>query len=77
MTGDERGIWVKMVLDGGIRISGFASGADSPNDFWTVFKTQLVRLSDVRVSRPGKKPIPYPTLYVNRDKIVLVDATQD
>lgn len=71
---DNRGIWVKLVLDGGIRVTAFAPGADSPNDFWTVFKTQLVRLHDVEVVHPRKKAQSYPVLYVNRDKIVLVDA---
>ena len=71
---DGNGIWVKLILDDGSMVTGFADGADSPNDFWTIFKTQLVRLRDVRETRPRKKPREYPALYVNRDKIVLVDS---
>ena len=71
---DETGIWVKLILDDGTVVTGFAAGADSPNDFWTTFKTQLVRLNDVHVTRPQHDTRDYPTLHVNRDKIVLVDT---
>ncbi|MFN0006709.1 MAG: hypothetical protein ACKVXR_02285 [Planctomycetota bacterium] len=71
---EEKGIWVRLVLEDQTRVTGFAPGAESPNDFWTVFRTQLVRLHQVEVQRPGKKARPFEVIYVNRDKIVLVDA---
>ncbi|MCG3135636.1 MAG: hypothetical protein HMLKMBBP_03357 [Planctomycetes bacterium] len=73
---DQKGIWVRITLDNGARMTGFATGADSPNDFWIVFKTQLVKLAEARVEWPGKKPKDYPVLYVNRDRICLVDAVE-
>lgn len=75
-TTSEPGIWVSLALDTGGTITGFAPGADSPNDFWTVFRTQLVRLEQaVEVRRDGAKR-KFDTIYVNRDRIVLVDVAQ-
>lgn len=76
MTGDT-GIWVRLTLDNGARLTGYASGADSPNDFWIIFKTQLVKLTEARVEWPQQKPKEYPVLYVNRDRICLVDAATE
>jgi hypothetical protein len=76
-TTDEPGIWVRLTLDTGGSMTGFAPGADSPNDFWNVFKTQLVRLEDaVHVRRDGTRRR-YDTIYVNRERIVLVDVATD
>jgi hypothetical protein len=73
---DEPGIWVRIELDGGSTITGFAPGAESPNDFWSVFKTQLVRLEHARERTRGGKRRIYATIYVNRDRIVLVDVAE-
>lgn len=72
--GSEKGVWVRLTLDTGASILGWAPGADSPNDFWTVFKTQLVRIEQVRETPPKGRTRDYPFLYVNRDRIVLVDV---
>ena len=73
----EPGIWVRMWLDTGSTLTGFAPGADSPNDFWTVFKTQLVRLEDAVEVRRDRSKRQFSTIYVNRDRIVLVDVAAD
>ena len=73
-TSEEPGIWVRIELDTGATLTGFASGADSPNDFWSVFKTQLIRLEDAWETARGGTRRSYPTIYVNRDRIVLVDV---
>ncbi|MCE9637543.1 MAG: hypothetical protein K8T90_17725 [Planctomycetes bacterium] len=75
-TTDEAGIWVRLELDNGATLTGFASGADSPNDFWSVFKTQLIRLEEAWETAPGGTRRNYPTIYVNRDRIVLVDVVE-
>jgi hypothetical protein len=76
-TTGEPGIWVRIELDTGAMITGFAPGAESPNDFWTVFKTQLVRLDEVREIPRGGTRRDFPTLYVNRDRIVVVDVESE
>lgn len=76
-TKDEPGIWVRITLDTGGAVTGFAPGADSPNDFWSVFKTQLVRLGDAIEIRADGSRRRYDTIYVNRDRIVLVDVATD
>jgi len=72
----QPGIWVRISLDTRATLTGFAPGADSPNDFWTLFKTQLVRLHDVIELRPDGVKRRYDMLYVNRDRIVLVDVAE-
>lgn len=73
-TTREPGIWVRLTLDTASSLTGFAPGADSPNDFWSVFKTQLVRLEQVVEIRKDGAKRQYGTIYVNRDRIVLVDV---
>lgn len=76
-TTQEPGIWVRITFDGGGSLTGFAPGADSPNDFWSVFKTQLVRLEDAVHVRPDGSRRRYDTIYANRERILLVDVAQD
>jgi hypothetical protein len=73
-TSGEIGIWVRLSLDTGDVLTGFAPGADSPNDFWSVFKTQLVRLEQAVELRSDHAKRRFDTIYVNRDRIVLVDV---
>ena len=70
------GIWVRIELDSGATITGFAPGAESPNDFWTVFKTQLVRIEEARETRRRGGRRDYPALYVNRYRIVVIDVAE-
>jgi hypothetical protein len=74
---DEPGVWVRLTLDIGGSMTGFAPGADSPNDFWTVFKTQLVRLEHAIHVRSDGTRRRYDTIYVNRDRILLADVATD
>lgn len=74
MSGSDEGIWVRLTLAGEAVINGFAVGAESPNDFWAKFRTQLVRLTSVQVKRPNGDLRQHATLYVNRDSIVLVEV---
>ena len=69
MYESDEGIWVRLTLSNGVEITGFATGAERPNDFWTKFRTQLVRLDKVNSGRPTGEE----TRYVNRDHIVVVD----
>lgn len=75
-TSGEVGIWVRLSLDTGDVLTGFAPGADSPNDFWSVFKTQLIRLEQAVEVRRDRSKRRYETIYVNRDRIVLVDVAE-
>ena len=77
MSGDGEGIWVRLTLTGDAVINGFAAGAESPNDFWTTFKTQLVRLTSVQVKRADGDVRQHSSLYVNRDSIVLAEVDAD
>ncbi|MGH7162019.1 MAG: hypothetical protein ACREID_00940 [Planctomycetota bacterium] len=74
MAVSESGIWVRFVLEGGVEISGFVVAADSPNDFWVTFKTQLVRVEHVRERLPSGKEVRHDTVYVNRDRILTVET---
>ena len=71
LAGD--GIWVCLTMEDRTRVTGFASGAESPNDFWSKFRTQLVRLDDAHMTGPDGAREDRPTLYVNRDRILIVE----
>ena len=67
------GIWVRLTMVDGSCVRGYAAGADSPNDFWSKFRTQMVRLEEAE--RVGEGPeLDGPTVYVNRDRIVLAEV---
>ncbi len=70
----DDGIFVSIHMADGTTVTGFAAGADSPNDFWTKFRTQLVRVEGAEVLAPGADHggRRIATLYVNRDQIALV-----
>ena len=71
-SGAGEGIWVRLTLVDGSVLRGFATGADSPNDFWSKFRTQMVRLEEAQ--RPGTNaPAEASTIYVNRDLIVVAE----
>jgi hypothetical protein len=70
---EEEGIWVKVTLDDRSQITGFAIGAESPNDFWSKFRTQLVRLDSCRRVGDHSDLAEGETLYINRDHILLVE----
>ncbi len=74
MNGDEMGIWVRTTLMDGVEVTGFASGAESPNDFWSKFRTQMVRLTHAREVPPRGEVREHETIYVNRDQIGLVEV---
>jgi len=69
----DDGIWVKITLDDRSQITGFAAGAESPNDFWSKFRTQLVRLDRCRRVGDHSEASDADTLYINRDHILLVE----
>jgi len=69
----DDGIWVKITLDDRSQITGFAAGAESPNDFWSKFRTQLVRLDQCRRVGDHSEAPDGDTLYINRDHILLVE----
>jgi len=57
----------------GTQVRGYATGADSPNDFWSKFRTQMVRLEEAQ--RIGlDEPDTASTIYVNRDCIALAEV---
>lgn len=66
------GIWVRLTMVDGSCVRGYAAGADSPNDFWSKFRTQMVRLEDVE--HEGVDPPLGGTIYVNRDRIVMAEV---
>lgn len=70
------GIWVRIVLDTGAEISGFVARAESPNDFWITFKTQLVRLERATETGADGRTNTHESLHVNRDRIVFVKVLE-
>jgi hypothetical protein len=64
------GIWVRLVVEGDTVITGFVSGAESPNDFWVTFKSQLIRMERVTEELRNGTKLSHDRLYVNRDYIV-------
>jgi len=69
------GIWVRLTMEDRSEVTGFASGADSPNDFWSKFRTQLVRLDEAQFVAGGESAPGPKTLYVNRDRILVIEVT--
>lgn len=65
------GIHVRLVIEGDTVLTGFVSGADSPNDFWVTFKSQLIRMERVTEELKNGTKLNHPRLYVNRDYIML------
>jgi hypothetical protein len=65
------GIWVRLVVEGDTVITGFVPGAESPNDFWVTFKSQLIRLERVTEELRNGTKLTHDRLYVNRDYVVL------
>ncbi len=72
MALEGEGIWVRLTMADGSRIRGWATGAESPNDFWSKFRTQLIRLEHVRHDGEDEEAV----VYVNRDSIVLAEVEQ-
>ena len=67
------GIWVHLTMVDGSHVRGYAAGADSPNDFWSKFRTQMVRLEEAQ--RVGiDDPESATTIYVNRASIALAEV---
>ncbi len=70
---NEDGIWVRLTLNDGSIVAGFAPGADTPNDFWVKFRTQLVQLTDVTRTEAQGESSHVARLYVNRAAISVVE----
>jgi hypothetical protein len=66
----EDGIWVRLVVEGDTVINGFVPGAESPNDFWVTFKSQLIRMERVTEELKNGTKLTHDRLYVNRDYII-------
>ena len=71
---DGTGIWVRLTMTSGVEVVGRAVGADSPNDFWTLFKTHMVRLEPASSRMPGGEQREYGVLHVNRETIELAET---
>jgi hypothetical protein len=67
----DAGIWVRLVIEGDTVVTGFVPGAESPNDFWVTFKSQLIRMERVIEEPKGGAKISHDRLYVNRDYVIL------
>ena len=64
------GIWVRLVIEGDAVVTGFVPGAESPNDFWVTFKSQLIRIERVTEELKNGTKLTHERLYVNRDYIL-------
>jgi len=71
---EEPGIWVRLIIDGNVEVTGRVDRADSPNDFWVTFTTQLVRVEQARELLPNGQQYLHDVLYVNRDRILLASV---
>lgn len=71
---EETGIWVRLVIDGNVEVTGYVERADSPNDFWVTFTTQFVRVDGARELLPNGQKYVHDVLYVNRDRIRLASV---
>ncbi len=67
----DNGIWVRLVIEGDAVLTGFVPGAESPNDFWVTFKSQLIRMERVTEELKNGTKLTHDRLYVNRDYIIL------
>jgi len=66
----DAGIWVRLVIEGDTVLTGFVPGAESPNDFWVTFKSQLIRIERVTEELRNGTKQSHGRLYVNRDYII-------
>jgi hypothetical protein len=73
----ESGIWVRLVIEGDTLVTGFVPGADSPNDFWVTFKSQLIRMERATEERKSGTKLTHDRLYVNRDQIILASIVSE
>jgi len=64
------GIRVRLVIEGETVLTGFVPGAESPNDFWVTFKSQLIRMERVTEELKNGTKLTHDRLYVNRDYII-------
>jgi len=67
----EQGIWLRLVVPGNTEITGFVVGADSPNDFFTTFKTHFVRVEQAVETQPSGRQYRHDLLHVARDSVVI------
>jgi len=65
------GIWVRLLIEGGIEVTGFVSAVESPQDFWSIFHTPLVSVERAVETPPSGKKIGHDLIHVNRDRILL------
>lgn len=72
----DSGIWVRLVVEGDTTLTGFVPGAESPNDFWVTFKSQLIRMERVIEEPKSGKKLTHDRLYVNRDRIILATIAE-
>jgi len=71
------GIWVRLIVEGDTVVPGFVSAAESPNDFWNTFKSQLIRLERVTEELGNGTKVTHPRLYVNRDYVILASVAPE
>ncbi|HEX5137787.1 MAG TPA: hypothetical protein VFY93_12490 [Planctomycetota bacterium] len=71
------GIWVRLVVEGDTVVTGFVAGAESPNDFWVTFKSQLIRLERVIEELRNGTKVTHARLYVNRDYVILASVANE
>jgi hypothetical protein len=71
------GIWVRLVIEGDTVVTGFVPGAESPNDFWVTFKSQLIRMERVTEELKNGKKAKHERLYVNRDYVLTAAITNE
>ncbi len=67
----DNGIWLRLVVSGNTEITGFIVGAESPNDFFTTFKTHFVRIEQAVETQPSGRQFEHALLHVARDSVML------
>lgn len=77
MASSESGIWVRLVVDGDTLITGFVPGADSPNDFWVTFKSQLIRMERATEEPKSGAKLTHERVYINRDRIIVASIVNE
>jgi hypothetical protein len=73
----DSGIWVRLVIEGDTVLTGFVPGADSPNDFWVTFKSQLIRMERATEELKNGTKLTHDRLYVNRDHVILATLASE
>lgn len=71
------GIWVRLVIEGDTTVTGYVPGADSPNDFWVTFKSQLIRLERATEELKNGTKITHDRVYVNRDYVLIAKIVNE